>query len=707
MLQRMRIGQKFVLMGAIFFIALLIVTYRMVATMRELGTEFAQKEVYGLAYQDPLVHLLRSLQTHRGLAVGLLEGEAQFEAQLQAASDQIVKDVEAVDAVDVRYGDMLGVSKAWAETKQHTLILTRTWRDAGRESFDKHTEVIARVLSLVARVGDASNLSFDPNPASYYLSDATRIAIPELAEIMGQVRDLALGIATQGGAMREEELKAFSRRYAIVYYYTDRLQADYAKVYAADEQLRSSLEGRRSAVTEAAADFLHALEREFISAEYAKVSPADWWNLSTHALDATYALYQATTPALTQVLEARQASLSRQLMITIALLGLGLAVVTGLAVLIIRDINQPLSDAVQAAEQLARGDLSVSLNVNGRRDEIGVLAGAFGRMVAGMRNMADAADRISRGDLAVDVKPQSEHDVMGTALARMTVNLQGQTRQLLDEIDQLSTANRSISSAMAQVVAGTQRAASSVEQAASTVAEVKDVAQSASEKAAEVATKSGHAVEISEIGEKAVQDAVDGIEKVRDQMKLIAKKVLMLGEQTRAIAQITGTVSDLADQSDLLSVNAGIEAVRAGVHGKGFAVVAQEVKNLSDRSKRATAQISGILGDIQKAANDVILASEQATKAADVGIQQTIDSGEAIRSLAQSLAEATASVASITDTSRRQLVDMDQIAEAMDLIRDASTQNVSSVEQIEHSIGNLAHVSSSLQDLVKRYRLAT
>jgi methyl-accepting chemotaxis protein len=179
-----------------------------------------------------------------------------------------------------------------------------------------------------------------------------------------------------------------------------------------------------------------------------------------------------------------------------------------------------------------------------------------------------------------------------------------------------------------------------------------------------------------------------------------------LSEQTRAIAQVTATVNDLADQSDLLSVNAGIEAVRAGVHGKGFAVVAQEVKNLSDRSKRATAQITSILSDIQKAAQDVILASEQATKAAEVGIQQTLDSGEAIRTLAQSLAEATTAVASITQTSQRQLVDVEQVATAMRLIDEASRANLDSVQQIEQSIQNLMEVSKSLEQLVRRYQIA-
>jgi methyl-accepting chemotaxis protein len=394
------------------------------------------------------------------------------------------------------------------------------------------------------------------------------------------------------------------------------------------------------------------------------------------------------------------------LVVTIALLLLAGAVVSGLAVFIIRDLNRPLQEAVLAADRLAMGDLSVHLSANGRGDEVGALARAFEHMVQSLRRVAEAADRISRGDLAVTLEPQSEQDLLGQALSRMVRGLQEELRTLQEEIRALGETNRNVSSALVRLMNEAQRATQAVREATRTVEEVKQVSEAASRRAAEVAAAGEQAVAISEIGEKAVQDAIKGIENVREQMKLIVKKIAQLGEQTRAIAQITATVNDIADQSDLLSVNAGIEAVRAGVHGKGFAVVAQEVKNLSDRSKRATAQIATILADIQKAAQDVILASEQATKAAETGIQQTLDSGETIRTLAQSLAEATASVANLTQTTQRQLVDMEQVVDAMKQIDEASRANLQSVEQIEHSIQSLAEVSSSLQQLVKRYRLS-
>ncbi len=707
MLARLSIPQKFILMGLLLFVPLAVVTYRLVAGMRALGTEITHRELAGLQYSESLVQLLRDLQIHRGLSTALMHGEGEFVAERAKIAAKIQEDLQAVNTVDAKLGEQLGIREPWGKLREAVEGLLAHWQELGRDLFDKQNAIHRQLLSLLAQVGDASHLSFDPDPGSYYLADATRVVVPELSEIMGQVRDLALSIAVQGGVIREEELKAFSRRYALVYYYTDRLQTDLNRVYSAQPGLRDILEEPRKTVAQAANDFLAALDREFINVEYAKISPAEWWALSTKALDAAYALHSVATPALRGVLEARAQALGRQLTVTVALLLLAGVIVSGLAIFIIRDLNRPLQEAVVAADRLAMGDLSVHLSANGRGDEVGALARAFEHMVQSLRRVAEAADRISRGDLAVTFEPQSEHDVLGHALARMVRSLQEELRLLQEEIRALGETNRNVNSALVRLMNEAQRATQAVSEATRTVEEVKQVSEAASRRAAEVAAAGEQAVAISEIGEKAVQDAIKGIENVREQMKLISKKINQLGEQTRAIAQITATVNDLADQSDLLSVNAGIEAVRAGVHGKGFAVVAQEVKNLSDRSKRATAQITTILADIQKAAQDVILASEHATKAAEAGIQQSLDSGEAIRTLAQSLAEATASVANLTQTSQRQRAEMEQVTEAMRQIDQASRANLQSVEQIEQSIQSLVEVSSTLQQLVKRYRLAT
>ena len=118
---------------------------------------------------------------------------------------------------------------------------------------------------------------------------------------------------------------------------------------------------------------------------------------------------------------------------------------------------------------------------------------------------------------------------------------------------------------------------------------------------------------------------------VKEQVESLAENVLALTEQAQQIGEIIATVNKIAEQTNLLSLNAAIEAARAGEHGKGFSVVASEIKVLADQSKKATAQVRQILGDVQKATGSAVLAAEDGTKSVSGAIKVVNQSGETIR----------------------------------------------------------------------------
>ncbi|MFA7300262.1 MAG: methyl-accepting chemotaxis protein, partial [Sideroxydans sp.] len=133
---------------------------------------------------------------------------------------------------------------------------------------------------------------------------------------------------------------------------------------------------------------------------------------------------------------------------------------------------------------------------------------------------------------------------------------------------------------------------------------------------------------------------------------------------------------------------------------KGFAVVAQEVKSLAEQSKQATAQVRTILGDIQKATGTAVLATEQGNKAVQAGVKQTGETGEAIRLLADSVAEAAQAATQIAASSQQQMVGMDQVAQAMENIKQASVQNVSGTKQAEVAAQSLHELGQKLSDMI-------
>ena len=370
-----------------------------------------------------------------------------------------------------------------------------------------------------------------------------------------------------------------------------------------------------------------------------------------------------------------------------------------------RNIAGPLRHLTGLAERIAVGDLSASTLNEMRTDEVGVLARAFDRMTQFLRSIAGAAEQIAAGDLRATVSPQSDQDVLGHAFVRMSGNLRQQIGGMVEGASVLGSAASQIVASTAQLAAGATESATAVSETTTTVEEVRQTAQMASQKARTVSESAQKASQISLNGRKATEDVVAGMNRIRGQMDAIAASMMRLSEQGHAIGQIIATVEDLAAQSNLLAVNAAIEAAKAAEHGKGFGVVAQEIKSLAEQSRQATDRVRTILGDIQKATSAAVMATEQGAKAVEAGGTHTDAAGESILALTGSVTEAAQAATQIAASSQQQLVGMDQVAVAMENIKQASTQNVASAKQLETAARNLDDLGRRLKQLVERYAL--
>jgi methyl-accepting chemotaxis protein len=372
---------------------------------------------------------------------------------------------------------------------------------------------------------------------------------------------------------------------------------------------------------------------------------------------------------------------------------------------IARSISGPLKEITTAAEKMAAGDLEVKIARLRRNDEVGALAQTFSVMTESLQGMADVAGKIAGGDLRVKVRPQSERDRLGNAFAKMVENLQRMTSQISEGISVLSSSANQISTSTTQLAAGAVETATAVSEATTTVEEVRQAAQVSSQKAASVSENARNMTQISQSGSKSTEETIAGISKIRQQMEAIADSTVRLSEQTQTIGQIVATVEDLAAQSNLLAVNASIEAAKAGEQGKGFAVVAQEVRSLAEQSKQATGQVRNILTDIQKATSAAVMATEQGSKAVEAGVKQSSQAGQSIQTLSDSVTEAAQAAMQIAASSQQQLVGVDQVASAMESVKQASTQNADSAKQLEAAVHSLKELGQKLKESVAQYRI--
>ncbi|WP_439888603.1 methyl-accepting chemotaxis protein [Pseudomonas sp. MBLB4123] len=318
------------------------------------------------------------------------------------------------------------------------------------------------------------------------------------------------------------------------------------------------------------------------------------------------------------------------------------------------------------------------------------------------------AERIGRGEIPQDMVGSTRQDEVGR-LTQAFVDMGQYLRELVREMNEgigvLASSSEEILAAASQVAASTQETATAISEIVTTVEEVKQTAVLAGSKSQSVAESTERTRQVALNGRQAVDEALKGMAQIREQMQAVAESIMRLGEQSQTIGEIVASVGDLAEQSNLLGVNASIEAMKAGEAGKGFSVVAQEVKALADQSKQATAQVRGILGDIQKAMTKAVLLAEQGSKTVENGFERAQSSGEAIRSLSSNI-EASSEVAlQIAATSQQQMVGMDQIASAMADIRQASQDNVGGTQQVDLAARNLHQLGLKLKGLASRFRL--
>lgn len=345
---------------------------------------------------------------------------------------------------------------------------------------------------------------------------------------------------------------------------------------------------------------------------------------------------------------------------------------------------------------------------------LAVLAAAFLISVVGARTITkpitgamDLAEAISTGDLTRNMIAGGGDELgrLGKALNRMVENLRLETRRNSEGINILAATASEISATAAELAAITSKTSSAVTQTTTTVEEVKQAARISGDKAKAVAEEARQALKTSEEGKKATEETIEGMNLIKNQMESIGETVVRLSEHGRAIEEIIGSVQDLADQSNLLAVNASIEAARAGDQGRGFAVVAHEIKTLAEQSRQAAQQVRTILEENRKWVSEVVMATEQGTKAVEAGVKQSGVSGESIGALVKSVQQSSQAASVIEVTSEQQYVGVNQVATAMMNIEQAMAQTVSGSSELEAASRRLEELGSQLKDMNRRYKI--
>jgi twitching motility protein PilJ len=316
--------------------------------------------------------------------------------------------------------------------------------------------------------------------------------------------------------------------------------------------------------------------------------------------------------------------------------------------------------------------------------------------------LADLAD----GDLTVQATVTESF----TGAIADSINFSiDQTREVVSQIN--ATATR-----VSDAAIGTQESVVELEKAAQKQSqEIVDVSSAVDDmavsidrvsyNAAESTSVAERSVEIANNGTSVVQNTIGGMEKIRGQIQETAKRIKRLGESSQEIGDIVNLINDIADQTNILSLNASIQASMAGEAGRGFAVVADEVQRLAERSGAAAKQIAALVKTIQSDTNEAVISMENTTSEVVQGARLAQDAGVAldeIEGVSKSLAEI---IGNISDAARQQAASAGKISDTMKSIQETTSQTTESTRTIVASVGNFSNMTDELRSSVSGFKL--
>jgi methyl-accepting chemotaxis protein len=524
--------------------------------------------------------------------------------------------------------------------------------------------MIEQALVTMVLVADQFDLTLDPDIDSYYLMDTIVVKMPAVLERLGQMRARGTGILTKKTITEQQktdlgallgELQGTQRAQTL----------NLGKVMSYAPAVRSSLEGATKEFDQAVGDAVALVKKDILGGTFETESQA-YFNLTTKVIDQGYkAKFDILIPTLEKAVKARIKSAEAELYLTFAI-----------------TVTVTLAFAYFAI-------------------------GAYLSMITGVRALGEGAERLASGDLTCRVKCDAEDELDDVAkhFNHMAESMQGLLGVVLDTARKLGDAATQVSGSAAQVSQSSEKQSEAASGMAAAIEEmtvgIDQIAEHA-HTAYDVSSESG---KLSQEGGQIVQSTVAEMQKIADTVNQSARIIEELGRHSEGISAIVNVIKEIADQTNLLALNAAIEAARAGEQGRGFAVVADEVRKLAERTTSSTQEISGMIGAIQNGTAGAVASMQAGVERVAEGVTLSRRAGESISRIKEGANRVQADVSDISSALREQSVASNDIARNVERIAQMSEQNTAAVRGTAATARELERLATELQDEVRRFRV--
>ena len=690
LLNRMKFGQKFLLIGLILLVSLFIVSLEYLSKHND-ELKKIENMVDGIHYNEALKDILLNSQKLVGLNVSYISGSKVIKDAI--SGDLIVADTDLTNAITTlqtlesnmrdslhtkeklqAIADMWGTLQATEFTSAVTL----------QNEFDKFHKSI---ISLMRDVANDSGLLLATTTEQYHLIQVTTLELPLLTEHLVQLRSIGTDIINSG-VMLKTQTDTINTLYFPVLDTTEQMQISVGYAFN-DVMLSSALTDEYDTYNANIANFMTLITE--LSKQQTPID--EFLTTATAAIDSMYSFYSASLDTLVNTISEEHNKTSR-LLVTLIIVILAIFILsTVLFVGLYQSIRHNIRLLEKGASDVAAGNLNTIIALD-TKDEMKHIENAFNHMTGQLNELVHlisiSAEQVSGSSQELNASAEeasASSNQVAVAINQMATNAEIQTISLKES-----------SQAIDEMATGVQRIA---------------------ENSTRVSTLTYETMNLANDGHVTVEKAFNQMELIKTIVVETNNKIKQLQKQSAQINSIIGVITEISNQTNLLALNAAIEAARAGEHGKGFAVVAEEVRKLAEQSKQSAKQITSLISTIQQETQQSVKLMGDVTQNVDVGIKVTEETAQKFERIVESMHTLNPEMEGISSTAVQFSAQTEQVVAAMQHILSlaqqtnlatseiaaSSEEQLAVMEDVSISANVLSEMAESLQQLVSKFKL--
>ena len=620
-------------------------------------------KILGIESVNSLKPLRLIAAKHRGTSAQWFSGNKKTSSIIMSLEDEMKHAFEnASQGIShENYSQKSRDNLATLQQSWQKLLLNRIQNQSASDSFQSHSLWVSRVDQLISSIASQSGLTLDLNIATYELMNISVFSIPKLQETLGQLRGIGSGVATKG-SFDSNSYVAASTLYKSIQQDVDSIQQEFDLLREiSPNYVPSEFNQASTAINK----FLKYSNEKLIQPDKPTISGSDYFALGTESIKQVTSLHKAINQMYQSTLEINKSQMINSMILSLGVFSLLFLIGSYLFICLRITVGQNSNISQKMAADLESGTLNQEYSSNSQ-DELGntinALRGAYTQLRGTVTQVRNHSDTLSHSSTEL-----------------LTVS---------NEVNNLGEEQKNqvaiISTAATELAATAQEVSGHCENAATEMHE--------SQKQAALGASHSHS-------------SAEVIRTLASNVRSAGGEIEQLAQQAASISTVIDVIKAIAEQTNLLALNAAIEAARAGEQGRGFAVVADEVRTLATRTQESTNEIENTISSLQQVAEKAVLAMSTSSEQANQSEAEATKTGEVLKDIENSINHVSSLIEQVATAGVQQAGAANEIAQNILAVDDASTDLVNKAGSMSKIANEVGHDSTELNKQMQQFQV--